>query len=396
MTLFWTDYPGTTSASVQLVNDLDLQVEGPGGGVSGGNNTTDRRNNVEEVWQDNAAGVYEIQVSAHNIPHGPQPFALVVSGDNLVDLTGVTPTPTTTATPTQTPSPTPSPTQTPTATSTPTQGPSPTPTPTPTQTPTRLPGSFEEFYLPLLLRNFPIATSTPTLTPTPTHTPTPTATPTQAAGWVVIEEEDFEGAFPGPGWLAFDSSAGQIDYFWGKRDCRSHSGSFSGWATGARAGAASPACGSNYPGDASSVLVYGPFSLADATDAELRFQYWLNSETFFDSLFWGASVDGQNFYGARQSGQLASWQFVDFDLTDVFTLGDLRGEPVVWIVFTFTTDSSVNFAEGAYVDDILLRKFVSASKTEWQAEAAPIPSCSLSGEVDLPRCASFSLADALR
>lgn len=84
VTLAWTDFPGSTGASVQLVNDLDLTVSGPQGTVKG-NNTDDRRNNVEEVWiQDAGPGTYTITVRGRNVPYGPQSFALVVSGDNLV------------------------------------------------------------------------------------------------------------------------------------------------------------------------------------------------------------------------------------------------------------------------------------------------------------------------
>jgi len=91
ITLVWTDYPAATSCGVAIVNDLDLVVTGPSGTFlgnvyAGGQSCTggsaDRRN-VEECVQLNspAAGTYTVTVSAHNIPHAPQPFALVVTGD---------------------------------------------------------------------------------------------------------------------------------------------------------------------------------------------------------------------------------------------------------------------------------------------------------------------------
>jgi hypothetical protein len=118
VTLVWSDYPSTETASVNLINDLDLTVSGPSGNflgnafsagwsVSGG--TADRRNNVENVYiQNAAAGAYTVNVSAFNIPNGPQKFALVVDGGTLGSG------------PTQTPGPTNTPTSTPTATFTPT------------------------------------------------------------------------------------------------------------------------------------------------------------------------------------------------------------------------------------------------------------------------------------
>ena len=82
VTLVWTDYPAALSANPALVNDLDLTVTTPGGGTLHGNGTTDRTNNVEGVDVTSAAtGSYTVTVSGYNVPSGPQPFALVVSGD---------------------------------------------------------------------------------------------------------------------------------------------------------------------------------------------------------------------------------------------------------------------------------------------------------------------------
>jgi hypothetical protein len=82
VSLVWTDYPGALYASPALVNDLDLTVNPPGGGTLRGNGTTDRTNNVEGVdITSPAVGSYTVTVTAYNVPSGPQPFALVVSGD---------------------------------------------------------------------------------------------------------------------------------------------------------------------------------------------------------------------------------------------------------------------------------------------------------------------------
>ncbi|MBN2488428.1 MAG: PGF-pre-PGF domain-containing protein, partial [Methanosarcinaceae archaeon] len=80
ITLVWTDYPAAALAAVTLVNNLDLTVTGPGGTYYG-NGATDSINNVEEVeLLSPTVGSYTVQVSGTNIPQGPQPFALVVSG----------------------------------------------------------------------------------------------------------------------------------------------------------------------------------------------------------------------------------------------------------------------------------------------------------------------------
>jgi len=90
VTLVWADYPGIEAAHGALVNDLDLQVIGPGGVIYRGNDVldgvldgdVDRTNNVEAVdLALPSAGSYLVRVAAYNVPQGPQPFALVVSGD---------------------------------------------------------------------------------------------------------------------------------------------------------------------------------------------------------------------------------------------------------------------------------------------------------------------------
>jgi hypothetical protein len=98
--LTWSDYPGSSSSSTQLRNDLDLEVISPNGqvtykgnafingrSVTGG--TKDSTNNVEVVLIDNAAtGTWTVRV--HDAQHGGgrtwQPYALAVRGVNDNDL----------------------------------------------------------------------------------------------------------------------------------------------------------------------------------------------------------------------------------------------------------------------------------------------------------------------
>jgi len=101
-TLVWTDFPSTPAASVNLVNDLDLEVSGPNGtfrgnvfsgGVSTTGGTADRRNTVEQVLFASApAGTYTVRVRAFTVPSGPQPFSLVVSGALSTGTSNLPPT----------------------------------------------------------------------------------------------------------------------------------------------------------------------------------------------------------------------------------------------------------------------------------------------------------------
>ena len=190
-------------------------------------------------------------------------------------------------------------------------------------------------YLPLVLRN---------------HSP--------PSGWVTIFSDDFEGSFPGS-W----NVTGDGGYSWGKRDCRPYQGGYSGWAVGGGAYGAALGCSSNYPNNADSWMVYGPFSLADATAGDLSFKLWINSEQGCDSVCRLASTNGSNFFGTCTSGDSAGWIDAVLDLEDVYSLGNLMGQSQVWVALMFTSDYSINYAEGGHVDNIVLRKCTSSTCT---------------------------------
>ena len=187
-------------------------------------------------------------------------------------------------------------------------------------------------------------------------------------GWTVIVEEDFEGLFPGQ-WQLRDGEPGEGLYVLGPRACRAFSGSQSGWVVGGGAGAGL-GCKSAYPRHVESWMVYGPFSLAGASDAELAFQLWLNSEPEYDGVFCGASIDGVEFHGYSVTGNSAGWVQHALNLRAVPELGDLAGQEEVWIALLFVSDGVVRMQEGAYIDDIVLRKYV-GTLADLPEEVAP-------------------------
>jgi hypothetical protein len=256
-------------------------------------------------------------------------------------------------------------------------------------------------YLPSLLRGYsPPILPTPTVTavlptatpitpsPPPTQTPTPTTTPTPTPTstpdpWVTIVTENFEGVFPGA-WTVIDDLPGYGEYYWAKRSCRAYGGSYSGWAVGGGANGGPLACFSNYPAYADSWMIYGPFDLTDATDAELRFKAWVNTESpthLYDYLCRFASVNGANFYGDCISGDSAGWIDQVLDLSNVTDLGDVTGQPNVWVGLWFFSDLNTQYAEGAYVDDIILRKYTSGNCS---ASSARLPESEGTGLITFP------------
>ncbi|MEM7031675.1 MAG: S8 family serine peptidase [Chloroflexota bacterium] len=83
ITLVWTDPPAQTTAAKTLVNDLNLQVDGPGGRFFGnGGTSADTLNNVETIRLETpTAGTYTVQVIANSVngTFGSQPYAIVAT-----------------------------------------------------------------------------------------------------------------------------------------------------------------------------------------------------------------------------------------------------------------------------------------------------------------------------
>lgn len=180
--------------------------------------------------------------------------------------------------------------------------------------------------------------------------------------WQNIMTEDFEGPFPGAGWNVF--TTGITDAYWGKDDHINHTAGGSYSAFCAKEGAAGVDPPAYYPNDMVAWMVYGPFSLADALDAELNFYLWLATQYGVDWAFWTASTDGSNFSGWGYSGDTGGWIPVTLDLTDIDPLGNLCGELQVWVAFLFISDDSA-IDYGAFIDDVVLRRYLTYIPAEF-------------------------------
>ena len=96
---------------------------------------------------------------------------------------------------------------------------------------------------------------------------------------------------------------------------------------------------------------YGPFSLEDATAAELKFKLWLYTELNYDFFGVYTSTNGYSWsFVTGWTGNSAGW------IDRVVNLSSALGQPNIWVSLYFYSDSSINYAEGAYVDNIVLRK----------------------------------------
>eukprot|EP00457_Paulinella_chromatophora_P001141 gb/GEZN01001143.1/.p1 GENE.gb/GEZN01001143.1/~~gb/GEZN01001143.1/.p1 ORF type:complete len:971 (-),score=151.65 gb/GEZN01001143.1/:310-3222(-) len=89
-TLVWADYPGTLNTNLTSVNNLDLIVGSTVSDAVAGNFITkrDTKNNIEHAFfkTNSSSQTVYVLVRGYDVPQGPQPYALVVSGDFTNDV----------------------------------------------------------------------------------------------------------------------------------------------------------------------------------------------------------------------------------------------------------------------------------------------------------------------
>lgn len=205
--------------------------------------------------------------------------------------------------------------------------------------------------------------------------------PTAAATHQALLSDGFEGPFPGQ-WTPW-TSQNAPNTAWGRSTYRHWSGSASAWC--AAGGAHPSAPGTSYVANMNTWLIYGPFSLADATAARATFRYWLQSEqewtvgstTYGDPFMWLVSVDGEHFSGFKTSGDSGGWALREFDFATVSN-PQVLGAPQVWFALAFKSDSSIEF-EGVYVDEVLIEKTTSGGCVAPAAPALSAPATAASG-----------------
>jgi len=183
--------------------------------------------------------------------------------------------------------------------------------------------------------------------------------PSPAPTWVTVVEEDFEGP-PAQLWTFYDYGQQGL-YYWGQRDCRYYSGTHSAWAVGGGTSGLGLSCHADYPADVDSRMEYGPFSLEDATAADLRFTFWLNRGNAYDrdEFCWSAGSSSAELLNNEMclTFDTNAWSPMTLDLGDPNAI-NLLGRSQVWIAFRFTSYGIGPQAEGAYVDDVVVRKCV--------------------------------------
>jgi M6 family metalloprotease-like protein len=200
--------------------------------------------------------------------------------------------------------------------------------------------------------------------PATTMTATLAVGGTGGGGDVTVFSDNFEGSFPGS-WVLWRNS-GSATTEWGRVECTNNGGMASIWCAGGGASPATPMC-YRYVGNMETWMIYGPFSLADATAARAEWDNWYDTETYSqstqegDQFEWMISTDGQHFSGYYTSGSSSGWTHRVFDFKDVTSITAV-GNSTVYFAFIFKSDPYVE-GGGTYVDNLVIKKTVATSCT---------------------------------
>ena len=187
---------------------------------------------------------------------------------------------------------------------------------------------------------------------------------TSCIAWTTIMSEDFEGDGL-KNWTLLDQNDAEYgEYFPAKSSCRATSGSNSGWMIGGGADGSMLACGDHYPDHTIPWMIYGPFSTVGETSVVMDFHHWVYIEpaipyTIYDRFCVWASDDNQVFDGYCFTGDWGGWHEYTFNLREpIYNFYNFLDKPQVWVAFSMMTDDYIHFPEGAYVDDITLRRCI--------------------------------------
>ncbi len=229
---------------------------------------------------------------------------------------------------------------------------------------------------------------------------------TWGSGTTTLVSDDFEGSFTaatGGKWDLYTAQGARNDVSWAKTTCDKYSGTAS--ADSVRGGSAGStlSCTANYVNTVGTVLDYHDWiSVQGKTAPKLRFKIRGRSNPVKDSSgnfrdYFGVFIqpDGASSpQGYVWSGDLtASWNQIELDLANWWSLGDLRGYARFDLFFYFESASGSPAGYGFRVDDF---QIVASSGTEQGSAVAgeretplgflmnPIPTEAVGGGESMP------------
>ena len=176
----------------------------------------------------------------------------------------------------------------------------------------------------------------------------------QISGWIEEVNASFETEFPTEGWSS-TVEAGSANYTWGRSNFTATEGNYSIWcASKDLAGAPRIFPAGNYANNMSAWAVLGPINLQYCTEATLSLDLWYVISDA-DRVHIMADI-GNGYQGVQFTGNSNGWTTKEFDLANWPGIGNMLGEPDVYIAFRFYSNGATA-STGAFIDNVKLNKF---------------------------------------
>jgi len=173
-------------------------------------------------------------------------------------------------------------------------------------------------------------------------------------GWQDLLRETFDAGI-GAGWIVTDTSTtdGGV-YHWGTTTFTYTSPITAVWSVGGGSDGDDLDAGvDTYPDNVDSWLIYGPLDLSEVFDADLTFDFWLDTAPG-DWFGWCVLTDIDDLTtacdGVQISGHIGTWISGTLSL-DAYA----RTSTPVYVAFRFTSDDDGEAGTGVFVDNVVVR-----------------------------------------
>lgn len=183
--------------------------------------------------------------------------------------------------------------------------------------------------------------------------------PQSSNDWTVDFADSFEqaangtippnGAFPSSQWLSVDYSDDGAERTWGIDSFRAYSGTHALWVAAAGVDGVDPAIFWVPHNLETWLTISRTFDLRGIQSADVEFYMFMDTEPISDTIFVGASVDDQTYYGQFWSGNSGGWQYYNLDLAEFL------GAPQVYIAWAYSSDggnADGKEYEGVWLDEV--------------------------------------------
>ena len=180
-----------------------------------------------------------------------------------------------------------------------------------------------------------------------------------ATDWTVDFADSFEqeangtipplGTIPTANWYSMDYSDDGAERTWGIDTTKAYSGTRSLWVAAAGADGIDPAHFAVPDNLNTWLTISRTFDLRGMQSADVEFYMYMDTEPITDTIFVGASVDDQTYYGQFWSGSSGGWQYYNLDLAEFL------GAPQVYISWAYLSDggnADGKGYEGVWLDEV--------------------------------------------